>query len=53
MTGNVDNIKYRIAEDKKIAKTFDFTELQAYAILDMRLSRLIGLELEALKKENE
>ena len=53
MTGNVDNIKYRIAEDKKIAKTFDFTELQAYAILDMRLSRLIGLELEDLKKENE
>ena len=53
MTGNVDNIKYRIAEDKKIAKTFDFTELQADAILDMRLSRLIGLELEALKKEKE
>ena len=53
MTGNVDNIKYRIAEDKKIAKTFDFTELQADAILDMRLSRLIGLELEPLKKENE
>lgn len=53
MTGNVDNIKYRIAEDKKIAKTFDFTELQADAILDMRLSRLIGLELETLKKENE
>ena len=53
MTGNVDNIKYRIAEDKKIAKTIDFTELQADAILDMRLSRLIGLELEALKKENE
>lgn len=53
MTGNVDNIKYRIPEDKKIAKTFDFTELQADAILDMRLSRLIGLELEALKKENE
>ena len=53
MTGKVDNIKYRIAEDKKIAKTIDFTELQADAILDMRLSRLIGLELEALKKENE
>lgn len=27
--------------------------MQADAILDMRLSRLIGLELEALKKENE
>ena len=53
MTGKVDNIKYRIPEDKKIAKTFDFTELQADAILDMRLSRLIGLELEALKKEIE
>ena len=53
MTGKVNNIKYRIAEDKKIAKTFDFTEMQADAILDMRLSRLIGLELEALKKENE
>ena len=53
MTGKVDNIKYRIADDKKIAKTFDFTEMQADAILDMRLSRLIGLELEALKKENE
>lgn len=53
MTGKVDNVKYRIAEDKKIAKTFDFTEMQADAILDMRLSRLIGLELEALKKENE
>lgn len=53
MTGKVDNIKYRIAEDKKIANTFDFTEVQADAILDMRLSRLIGLELEALKKENE
>lgn len=53
MTGKVDNIKYRIAEGKKIAQTFDFTEMQADAILDMRLSRLIGLELEALKKENE
>lgn len=53
MTGKVDGIKYRIADDKKIAKTFDFTEAQADAILDMRLSRLIGLELEALKKENE
>ena len=53
MTGKVDNIKYRIPEDKEIAKTFDFTELQADAILDMRLSRLIGLELESLKKENE
>lgn len=53
MTGKIDGIKYRIADDKKIAKTFDFTEAQADAILDMRLSRLIGLELESLRKENE
>lgn len=51
MTGNVDNIRYRIKEDKDIAKTFDFTEPQADAVLDMRLSRLIGLELETLKNE--
>lgn len=44
---------WRLKIDGKIAKTFDFTEMQADAILDMRLSRLIGLELEALKKENE
>ena len=53
MTGNVENITYRIPENKTVAKLFDFTEAQAEAILDMRLSRLIGLELEALKQENE
>ena len=53
MTGQIDGINYRIAKDKAAAQTFHFTEAQADAILDMRLSRLIGLELETLKKENE
>ena len=30
-----------------------FTENQANAILDMRLYKLIGLEIEALTKEHE
>lgn len=30
-----------------------FTERQATAILEMRLYRLIGLEIEALQKEHE
>ena len=53
MTGKVNDIKYRIKEDKETAETFSFTEAQADAILDMKLSRLIGLELEALRKDNE
>lgn len=53
MTGKVNDIKYRIKKDKETAETFSFTEAQADAILDMKLSRLIGLELEELKKDNE
>ena len=51
MTGNVDKINYKENGNKDTAKTFSFTEPQADAILDMRLSRLIGLEIEVLKKE--
>lgn len=51
MTGNVDKINYKENGNKDTAKTFFFTEPQADAILDMRLSRLIGLEIEVLKKE--
>ncbi len=34
-----------------LMKTFDLTEIQAKAILDMRLQRLTGLEIEKLKEE--
>ena len=36
-----------------MAAMLRFTERQATAILEMRLYRLIGLEIEALQKEHE
>jgi len=53
MTGNTERIKFRRAEDALLAQNFSFTERQANAILDMRLHRLIGLEIEALLREHD
>lgn len=36
---------------KKLKENYDFTDVQAQAILDMRLQRLTGLEREKLEKE--
>jgi len=52
MTGNVEGIKFKSAQSEKDAKTFDFTERQAEAILTMQLSKLIGLEIMKLHEEN-
>ena len=46
-------IKFKHKESEKDAKLLRFTERQATAILEMRLYRLIGLEIEALLKEHE
>ena len=51
MTGSTDKIKFRRKESEMEAKSLHFTEKQASAILEMRLYRLIGLEILALKKE--
>ena len=51
--GIVDNIKFKSSISKKMAKMLRFTERQATAILEMRLYKLIGLEIEALMKEHE
>lgn len=51
MYGKTDNIKFRFKGSEADAKTLHFTEKQTDAILDMRLSKLIGLELDLLKKE--
>ncbi len=51
ITGDTSNITFKIKSFEKIAKKFTFTERQAEAILGMRLSSLIGLELEKLNKE--
>ena len=52
-TGNTDGIKFRSKESAIMAEQLNFTERQANAILDMRLYKLIGLEIEALMKENK
>ena len=51
--GITDNIKFKSAQSKKDAAGLRFTERQADAILEMRLYKLIGLEIEALLKEHE
>ena len=53
MTGDINNIKLKTKSFEKIAKKLHFTERQAQAILDMRLHRLVGLEVEALIAEHE
>ena len=51
--GRTENIKFKSGISKKMAAMLRFTERQAQAILDMRLYKLIGLEIEALMKEHE
>lgn len=51
--GVTENIKFKSSISKKMAAMLRFTERQATAILEMRLYKLIGLELEALMKEHE
>ncbi len=51
--GKIDGIKFKSRESKIMATQLMFTEKQANAILDMRLYKLIGLELEALINEHE
>ena len=51
--GNTKGIKFKSKESKVMAEQLLFTENQANAILDMRLYKLIGLEIEALIKDHE
>jgi DNA gyrase subunit A len=51
--GKIDCIKFKSKESKIMATQLMFTEKQANAILDMRLYKLIGLEIEALINEHE
>jgi DNA gyrase subunit A len=49
--GVTEGIRFRTKTSEKAAKNLHFTENQATAILEMRLYRLIGLEIEALQAE--
>ena len=51
--GVTDGIRFKSEASKKRAAKLRFTERQAQAILEMRLYRLIGLEIQALMEENQ
>ncbi len=51
MHGDVSNVTFRFKGSMEDAKFLCFTEKQADAILAMRLQKLIGLEVNALKKD--
>ncbi|MCU6760885.1 DNA gyrase subunit A [uncultured Roseburia sp.] len=53
ITGDTAGIKFKTKLSEKMASQLRFTERQAAAILEMRLYKLIGLEIEALMKEHE
>ena len=53
MYGETEKITFKSNVSKKMAKMLRFTERQATAILEMRLYKLIGLEIEALQKEHK
>ena len=51
--GNTDHITFKNPSSKIMAQQINFTDRQAQAILEMRLYKLIGLEIEALMKEHD
>ena len=53
VNGKTDGIKFKSKESKIMAEQLMFSEKQANAILEMRLYKLIGLEIQALIKEHE
>lgn len=53
VNGVTDGINFKSRESKAMAAQLLFTEPQADAILEMRLYKLIGLELDALIKDHE
>ncbi|MCR5590185.1 MAG: DNA topoisomerase 4 subunit A [Lachnospiraceae bacterium] len=53
MEGTTSGIKFKSRITEKVASQLRFTERQASAILEMRLYKLIGLEMEALIAEHE
>lgn len=52
ITGETQGITFRHKTSEQQARKLCFTEAQATAILELRLSKLIGLEILALEKEH-
>ena len=53
VNGDTEGIRFKTKTSERQAQKLQFTERQATAILEMRLYKLIGLEIEALMKEHE
>ena len=53
LMGDPSGVTFKSQKSKKMAEGLDFTERQAQAILEMRLSKLIGLEILQLTKEHD
>ena len=51
--GVTDGIRFKSKSSERMAAQLCFTERQATAILEMRLQKLIGLEVEALLKDHD
>lgn len=51
--GDITDIRFKHEYSREEAKTLDFTERQADAILAMPLGRLIGLEIQKLHEEGD
>ena len=51
--GITEGIRFKTKASEKAASKLRFTEKQASAILEMRLYKLIGLEIAALEQEHE
>ncbi len=53
VNGITEGIRFKTKASQKAAARLHFTERQASAILEMRLYKLIGLEIKALMSEHE
>lgn len=53
VNGDTEKITFKNKESELYASNLNFTEKQAQAILDLRLYKLIGLEILALQKDYE
>ena len=51
--GNTEGIRFKTQKSRKQAEALHFTQAQAQAILEMRLYKLIGLEIEALMADHK
>lgn len=51
VNGDTSKIRFKTKTAQKEAAKLNFTEAQASAILELRLQKLVGLEIQALEKE--